>query len=36
MLKKIELDFNKINNLVALNNYGKSNIIKGINLELTL
>ena len=29
-VENIELNFNKINTLVALNNYGKSNIIKGI------
>lgn len=33
-VENVELDFNKINTLVALNNYGKSNIIKGIQFGI--
>ncbi|MCK9255783.1 MAG: ATP-binding protein [Bacteroidales bacterium] len=33
-VESVELDFNKINTLVALNNYGKSNVIKGIQFGI--
>lgn len=33
-VENVELDFNKINTLIALNNYGKSNIIKGIQFGI--
>lgn len=33
-VESVELNFNKINTLVALNNYGKSNIIKGIQFGI--
>lgn len=33
-IENVELNFNKINALVALNNYGKSNVIKGIDFGI--